>query len=330
MSWVPLPWCASQSTMRTLAPRSRSAAAATATLLSRQKPIACVGSGVVPGRPDRAERGGARRPAPGASIAARPEPGGEERGVPGRGRRGGVGVEGAAAAGAERLELIEVGGGVDPLELGARRPPGGELARRLVQAGGLQSGEDGLEPGRALRVPAAGIVLGQARIGRDQQHRRRVASPVARPLRQYAFGSHEGAVVPISRRRRPDRGLARTGRRRVARGTRPRATRVRVRRAQLLDRVRAAGYREVVTNALAPAATLPLVDAGFAVRGRLRVLVHDFDGPARDVRADAARPRAANAPRSSPRTRPRSTTSGSSTPTVSGRPRARRRARTCA
>ena len=45
---------------------------------------------------------------------------------------------------------------------------------------------------------------------------------------------------------------------------------------RLLDRVRAAGYREVVTNALAPAATLPLVDAGFAVRERLRVLVHDL------------------------------------------------------
>jgi GNAT superfamily N-acetyltransferase len=45
---------------------------------------------------------------------------------------------------------------------------------------------------------------------------------------------------------------------------------------RLLERVRAAGYREVVTNALAPAATLPLVDAGFAVRGRLRVLAHDL------------------------------------------------------
>jgi [ribosomal protein S18]-alanine N-acetyltransferase len=45
---------------------------------------------------------------------------------------------------------------------------------------------------------------------------------------------------------------------------------------RLLERVRAAGYQEVVTNALAPAATLPLVDAGFAVRGRLRVLMHDF------------------------------------------------------
>ena len=46
---------------------------------------------------------------------------------------------------------------------------------------------------------------------------------------------------------------------------------------RLLDRVRASGYREVVTNALAPAATLPLVDAGFAVRGRLRILEHDLE-----------------------------------------------------
>jgi ribosomal protein S18 acetylase RimI-like enzyme len=45
---------------------------------------------------------------------------------------------------------------------------------------------------------------------------------------------------------------------------------------RLLDRVRAAGYREVVTNALAPATTVSLVDAGFDVRGRLRVLVHDL------------------------------------------------------
>jgi ribosomal protein S18 acetylase RimI-like enzyme len=46
---------------------------------------------------------------------------------------------------------------------------------------------------------------------------------------------------------------------------------------RLLDRIRADGYRQVVTNALAPAATLPLVDAGFAVRDRLRVLVHDLE-----------------------------------------------------
>lgn len=65
---------------------------------------------------------------------------------------------------------------------------------------------------------------------------------------------------------------------------------------RLLDRVRASGYREVVTNALAPAATLPLVDAGFAVRGRLRILEHDLSSlppPTRRTRraVRAERPR---------------------------------------
>jgi GNAT superfamily N-acetyltransferase len=46
---------------------------------------------------------------------------------------------------------------------------------------------------------------------------------------------------------------------------------------RVLERARAAGYQSVVTNALAPAATLPLVDAGFAVKGRLRVLLHDLE-----------------------------------------------------
>ena len=33
---------------------------------------------------------------------------------------------------------------------------------------------------------------------------------------------------------------------------------------RLLERLREAGYREVVTNALGPLASLPLVDVGFA------------------------------------------------------------------
>jgi ribosomal protein S18 acetylase RimI-like enzyme len=45
---------------------------------------------------------------------------------------------------------------------------------------------------------------------------------------------------------------------------------------RLLDHLRDAGYREVVTNALAPGTSLPLVDVGFAVRGRLHLLVHDL------------------------------------------------------
>ena len=46
----------------------------------------------------------------------------------------------------------------------------------------------------------------------------------------------------------------------------------------LLDELRAAGYREVITNALAPGASLPLVDSGFAIRGRLHLLSHDLEG----------------------------------------------------
>lgn len=45
---------------------------------------------------------------------------------------------------------------------------------------------------------------------------------------------------------------------------------------RLLERLQAEGYREVVTNALGPGASLPLVDVGFAVRGRLHLLVHDL------------------------------------------------------
>jgi ribosomal protein S18 acetylase RimI-like enzyme len=52
---------------------------------------------------------------------------------------------------------------------------------------------------------------------------------------------------------------------------------------QLIDELRSGGYRAVITNALAPGASLPFVDCGFEVRGRLRLLSHDFTaqpGPA--------------------------------------------------
>ena len=41
---------------------------------------------------------------------------------------------------------------------------------------------------------------------------------------------------------------------------------------KVLDRLRVAGVRDVITNALAPGASLPLVDAGFTVRERLHLL----------------------------------------------------------
>jgi ribosomal protein S18 acetylase RimI-like enzyme len=55
----------------------------------------------------------------------------------------------------------------------------------------------------------------------------------------------------------------------------------------LLDELRAVGYREVITNALAPGPSLPLVDAGFEIRGRLHLLSHDFTAAA-SVPAGAA------------------------------------------
>jgi ribosomal protein S18 acetylase RimI-like enzyme len=46
---------------------------------------------------------------------------------------------------------------------------------------------------------------------------------------------------------------------------------------RLLEHMHDAGYREVVTNALGPGTTVPLVDIGFAVKGRLHLLTHDLD-----------------------------------------------------
>jgi ribosomal protein S18 acetylase RimI-like enzyme len=44
----------------------------------------------------------------------------------------------------------------------------------------------------------------------------------------------------------------------------------------LIGELRTAGYRAVLTNALAPGASLPFVDCGFEVRGRLHLLAFDF------------------------------------------------------
>jgi ribosomal protein S18 acetylase RimI-like enzyme len=46
---------------------------------------------------------------------------------------------------------------------------------------------------------------------------------------------------------------------------------------RLLDRLRDAGYRQVLTNAVGPGTSVWLVDSGFAVRGRLHLLEHALD-----------------------------------------------------
>lgn len=62
-----------------------------------------------------------------------------------------------------------------------------------------------------------------------------------------------------------------------------------------LGALRRAGYSRVVTSALAPAETLPFVDAGFAVRERLHLLEHDMaaiERPTRTTRRARSRDRA--------------------------------------
>jgi ribosomal protein S18 acetylase RimI-like enzyme len=64
----------------------------------------------------------------------------------------------------------------------------------------------------------------------------------------------------------------------------------------LLEQLRAGGYREVITNALAPGASLPLVDCGFEIRGRLHLLSHDLEslpGPTRRTRRSGSGDRSA-------------------------------------
>jgi ribosomal protein S18 acetylase RimI-like enzyme len=46
---------------------------------------------------------------------------------------------------------------------------------------------------------------------------------------------------------------------------------------RLLARVREAGYREVLTNAVGPAPSAALLDEGFVVRGRLALLEHSLE-----------------------------------------------------
>ena len=234
MSWVPLPWCASQSTIEDLrAPVAQRRGGDRDVVEQAEAHRVRRATAWWPGGrtaqnaavPSPAAR--ARRPRPGPTPAA------SSAASHDAGRRGRVGVERAAAARAERLELVEVRGGVHPLELGPRRPPGRQLARPPRRVRRPRSpASTACEPGRALGVPAAGIVLGQARIGRHQEHRRRVPSPVARAVRVTTLSvlmkaqsfRYRGGVVRIA---------AWHGRADVASLARPRpgAARVRVRRA---------------------------------------------------------------------------------------------------
>jgi ribosomal protein S18 acetylase RimI-like enzyme len=209
--------------------------------------------------------------------------GGEERRFPRRGRRAGVRVEPAAAGGAESLEVIEIRRGVHPLEIGPCRPARNEALAGVAGRAGVEPGEDGPHAFRAFGMAAAGVVFLEMGIGRDEQHDREGNDPPPRNARR-PLPSLRSPPVKAHRAQsyRFRGGVARVaawhGRADVASlalhgadAPSPRTLH------RLLERLHAAGYREVVTNALGPGASLPLVDVGFAVRGRLHLLVHDLE-----------------------------------------------------
>ena len=228
MSWVPLPWCASQSTISTRSPRSRSAAAVTATLFSRQKPIARSATAWWPGG-RTAQNAASPSPRSSASTASSPLPAARQRGLPRRGRRAGVGVEVPAA----RRHRTARGRRGTRRCAPARARPG---SRAGARAG---AGRRAARRRRARRAPPARAPA--ARDGRDRRRAPRSgrrsrpgarceanepaawARPWAAPVATLAAGEGApGAVVPISRRRRPGRGVARPDRRRIARVARSR------------------------------------------------------------------------------------------------------------
>jgi ribosomal protein S18 acetylase RimI-like enzyme len=131
-------------------------------------------------------------------------------------------------------------------------------------------------------VARAGFVSTEPGISRYEQHDPRLALPVA------TLDAGEGALKVQSYRF--GGGVARVaawhGRADVASVALQGADAPSVSALERLLRIlREAGFREVVTNALAPGTSLPLVDVGFAVRGRLHLLAYDLqDLPAQSGR----------------------------------------------
>ena len=64
---------------------------------------------------------------------------------------------------------------MDAFELGPRRGASRQVGTGgAIEADRVEAGEDGIEQGRTFRVSSARIVLGEQRIGRDEQHGQRV------------------------------------------------------------------------------------------------------------------------------------------------------------
>ena len=171
-----------------------------------------------------------------------------------------------------------------PLELGAGGVAWRERTDRVVDAGRTHALGHRGEACHSLGVAPAGVVVGEARVFRDEElghgptvpalsrrRGRRVRSSVVAErikgdrARHHSFGW--ARVVPW-RGRRDVAHLV------LAEGAPPERASV----DDALVRLRRVGYTAVVTSALTAADSLPFVDAGFEVRERLHLLEHDLDG----------------------------------------------------
>ena len=160
---------------------------------------------------------------------------------------------------------------------------------------------DGFQPRRALRVPAAGIVVGEARVGADEQHvvhgtrrvlSKRLCRAAARP-RGHARGVAMSPLNSHTLRWRggwacigPFRSDADVARLTMGTDAPPSPSVI----ERCLGEVQARSYKAVVTNALSQADSAPFVDAGFAVRERLHLLAARPRPAAAADGIDVARP----------------------------------------
>jgi GNAT superfamily N-acetyltransferase len=174
----------------------------------------------------------------------------------------------AATARTQLLQLVEIRSVVYTFQLRASRDARLEFDHCVFGARPSQTVEHRIEPLRALRMPRARHVGRKAWIGRYEEHEPILLGFLATLLGLMAVHSYRfrGGVARVA---------AWHGRHDVAsialQGTDAPPLRALER---LLQSLRDAGFREVVTNALAPGASLPLVDVGFAVKGRLHLLTH--------------------------------------------------------
>jgi len=195
---------------------------------------------------------------------------------------------------------------VHPQQLVAPRVPTLERHQGVVYPCGADPGSYCVQARRALRVTPAGIVPGKARILGHQEHRaegtsgpprlrshavveRIIGNGARRRTRVAVFGDRAPGPASRTWNDRPWRrslGWARIGSWRgrddvsylaLTEDARPDGPAVQ----DCLERLRRRGFTTVVTNAVGPAVATALVDGGFEVRERLRLLERRFPAPLR-------------------------------------------------